>query len=387
LNSSELLNNGNFAETIDAILALRQTSASAGDFFNGSESIFIYGAGNCGRDVLNLLKSRNVQVSGFFDANLPVGKVVDGVLVMRPEDPLLSAKVRAVSCVIVAIFNPDVNIRSVVTFLERLGYGRIVTFPKLHRLFPHELGNRFWLTDTAIYDACRNDIIEVYSSWHDEESRNLYRAILSLRCSGDYAYLPEPSHETQYFDPTVAIWNTPLSFIDCGCFTGDTLDNLFGRFGKVASIIAFEPDPDNFLLLADKIRSRSERYAENLALYPCGVWSTTTMLQFNSGGGSSSAVSDKGETSVQCVALDDALPYYIPTLIKMDIEGAELDALSGGAGMIRKHRPSLAISAYHAPEHLWQIVLLLRQWNPGYKFFLRCYGYSGFETVVYAVQG
>ena len=46
-------------------------------------------------------------------------------------------------------------------------------------------------------------------------------------------------------------------------------------------------------------------------------------------------------------------------MIKFDIEGAELDALSGGRRTIRKNLPVLAVSTYHQQSHLWEIPLAI----------------------------
>ena len=74
----------------------------------------------------------------------------------------------------------------------------------------------------------------------------------------------------------------------------------------------------------------------------------------------------------------------MPTFIKMDIEGMEIDALRGAENLIRAHHPQLAICVYHDMSHIWRIPLLLREFYRGYRFYLRNYQYMGLETVVYA---
>ncbi|MCL1983378.1 MAG: FkbM family methyltransferase, partial [Clostridiales bacterium] len=74
-----------------------------------------------------------------------------------------------------------------------------------------------------------------------------------------------------------------------------------------------------------------------------------------------------------------------PTYIKMDIEGAELMALKGAENIIRSHKPKLAISAYHKPEDVYTLPMLIRSYRNDYKFYLRHYTNSLNETVLYAV--
>jgi hypothetical protein len=88
---------------------------------------------------------------------------------------------------------------------------------------------------------------------------------------------------------------------------------------------------------------------------------------------------------IQCTALDEALPSFGPTVVKMDIEGAEHAALLGAARSIQTHRPGLAICLYHEPAHLWEIPFLIQSWNLSYRMYLRSHCYSGFDLVLYAI--
>jgi hypothetical protein len=86
------------------------------------------------------------------------------------------------------------------------------------------------------------------------------------------------------------------------------------------------------------------------------------------------------------VALDDVLPRFAPTFIKLDIEGAEIRALRGAAEMIQVHRPRVAACVYHLPGHLWEVPEYLRELLPENRLFLRYHGFNGFDAVAYAVE-
>ena len=99
-----------------------------------------------------------------------------------------------------------------------------------------------------------------------------------------------------------------------------------------------------------------------------------------------SNISKSGATVVQCTAIDDVLPNFAPNLIKMDIEGAEYDAILGARNTIASYLPGLAISLYHRPEHIWQLPFLVENIAPKkYQFFVRSHALNGFELVLYAI--
>ena len=70
--------------------------------------------------------------------------------------------------------------------------------------------------------------------------------------------------------------------------------------------------------------------------------------------------------------------------IKMDIEGAELSALSGAIETIRKHKPKLAIALYHSVNDFVEIPKFIDDLNLGYNFHLGHYTIHSEETILFA---
>ena len=131
-------------------------------------------------------------------------------------------------------------------------------------------------------------------------------------------------------------------FINCGAYNGDTVKRL-NTFGKVDAIVCVEPDPGNFELLTQYLCTKHNEIAQSVIAIPCGALSNEAQLHF-SRAEASSTISDKGESIIQCVALDHVIPNFKPTFISMDIEGAELEALRGAETLIKENKPDLAIS-------------------------------------------
>ena len=351
--------------------------------------VILYGAGGVGRDVHVLLKRHGWDVRCILDRRAQPGAHWDETPIYLPDENPLTAAERASLPVIISIFNRDADIPAIVRALVGWGYGACIPFVDLHNRFAAELGDRFWLTHCSFYDEQVMAISEAAALWADETSQRLYASLVAFRRSGDYALLPPPdTDQVQYFPDDIPGWPpTPLRLVDCGAYDGDTLAAL-GKSGVlVEAIAAFEPDLANFLRLAARARGYAPMPSGGLVLWPCGVTAQTELLAFASGRGEGSALATEGGALTPCVALDDALPGFRPNLIKMDIEGAEPDALRGAAELIRQHRPTLAICVYHRPGHLWEIPQQIARWRLDYRFYLRSHAHDDFDVVLYALPG
>lgn len=71
--------------------------------------------------------------------------------------------------------------------------------------------------------------------------------------------------------------------------------------------------------------------------------------------------------------------------IKMDVEGGEKYILEGALDTIKRLRPKLAVAIYHEPNHFWDYPSFLLDNLEDYNYYLRQYGYSRFETLLYAI--
>ncbi len=174
-------------------------------------------------------------------------------------------------------------------------------------------------------------------------------------------------------------------FVDCGAFDGDTalsfLDSTQGRFKH---LYGFEPDPSNFAKLKSVVDRQPER--DRFTIRQAAVGNRNCTLQFSGDATASSAVGT-GDLRVKCITLDDELGAERPTIIKMDIEGFEPQALAGARKIIEQDAPLLAISSYHSQDHLWKIPLQIREYNPAYRFYLRPHMRDVWDLVCYAVPG
>jgi FkbM family methyltransferase len=355
------------------------------DWLNGSCPIFIYGTGSMAYDIQHVLVGHGLQVFGFIDHLDQATSPVDGVPVYKPETarPVVADQKKAV--VVVGIHNRLANLTAILQLLKACGFERVIYPVELYDIFESELGSRYWLTKRDFYLSYESSLEETLALWADETSRAIFHSIMKFRLDGDPNLLPPPDLTNQYHPFDLPAWITPLRLVDCGAFNGDTIADLIKNQFQIEALAAFEPDLDNFNMLSSFINSQPDNLPDS-QLWPCGVYSSTIQLTFDAEKGEASSITNLGSKVIQCVALDDALPTFAPTLIKMDIEGAEYEALLGARRLITTHLPGLAISVYHHPEHLWKLPLWVDHSFPGkYKLYLRSHAYNDFELVLYAI--
>jgi FkbM family methyltransferase len=365
---------------VDLQRALDQAARSRPPAIGGA--YVVYGAGGFGKALGALLEGAGAKVVAFIDA-APKAEFP------WPVVPLSQAGTldRGLTAVI-GIYNPMVDIAPIVKALLDLGFREVLTPVQVyHRLAPHRPAARYWLTALPDYLARRDSILAAGALFADETSRRIYRDLWRYRLSGEVAFARPADHNTledQYFPADLPAWGDPIRLVDAGAYTGDTLLAAQRRGLRVEAVAAYEPDPANFARLVETLAGFPDARAFAI---PCGVLGSMAQVRFSAGVGAGSAISADGSVIIQCVSLDESLHGFRPNLIKMDIEGAEPEALLGARRTITASRPALAICVYHAPDHLWSIPLLLREWALGYRFHLRSHAHQGFDSVLYALPG
>ena len=152
---------------------------------------------------------------------------------------------------------------------------------------------------------------------------------------------------------------------------------------KAKRIHAFEPDPGSAARFCAWLQTCPER--ERIHLHPVALGSRPGSVTFQGTGALNASACQGGGTAVPCRTLDALLAEDPPDFIKMDIEGAELEALRGATQLLRRG-PQLAICLYHVQDHLWSIPLLVHALLPEHQLHLRYHGSDAWELVLYAVR-
>jgi hypothetical protein len=69
----------------------------------------------------------------------------------------------------------------------------------------------------------------------------------------------------------------------------------------------------------------------------------------------------------------------------MDVEGSEMEALSGAIETIKKHKPKLAVAVYHRREDIIEIPKFIQSIREDYKFYLRIHREVADDVILYAI--
>jgi FkbM family methyltransferase len=227
----------------------------------------------------------------------------------------------------------------------------------------------------------QDEFSETYKMLEDQKSKDIMVAFINAKISGDPGGLYSLAESNQYFVNLIHLEEAEV-FVDCGAYDGDTILAFVEKVkGKYSKIYAFEPDKDNQKKLLENINKAG---LSNIELIKKGSWSSKTSLRFSSDANMTSAITNGG-ISVPVDSIDNVINDNV-TLIKMDVEGAELESLKGAKKHISKNKPKLAICIYHKPEDLITIPQYIRGLESGYKFYLRHHQFISWETVLYAVR-
>ena len=346
------------------------------------QKIIVYGGGN-GFITLSMfvLQRFNIIPEIVFDKKYSVSERRNGTLFCHPDHFVPSKEILEKSLVIISLGNAEIR-QQVKSTLVKHGYKNVISAVDIYEYhLPNpspEIHQGF-----CFYKNAFPEIMQVLGLLKDENSREIFKQFLFTHLYRKRLDIPSEPVENQYFP--LDIWDNSVydRTIICGAYDGDTSLAIFKRIPQVNSMICIEPDPENF----EKMQKNIQPYKGNvkkLVLLPLGVYDKNVQMRFASGNVSNCAIAEDGDLLIQCVALDDCLPDEAPTLISMDVEGVELQALRGMTKIIKKHRPKLAICVYHSPEHIWKIPLFLHEIVPDYQFCLRNYSSFTSETVLYA---
>lgn len=153
-----------------------------------------------------------------------------------------------------------------------------------------------------------------------------------------------------------------------------------------AMIEVFEPSPRNQIIISRNASKNA--VADRVRVHPVGLWNEPARLAFRTHGAISSlqkaTMLDRSfafDETVEVVMLDEWVEREgidSLDLIKMDIEGAEIEALQGAAKTLQRFHPEILLQAYHLRDGTRTLERCLHQLEAlGYRS-RKVAGFDGF---------
>ncbi len=242
-----------------------------------------------------------------------------------------------------------------------------------------DLEIEFWKGFKEDFDENYDKYNSIYNLLCDDISKNQFYNLINFRLSHDLRYMRgfELKLEDQYFS-NVYSFDKDEVFLDVGGFDGFTTKEFIKRCPDYSKVYFFEPEKGNLIKAKELLKDHN-----NIEYLEYGLSNKKDKLYFDISG-PQSKISDSGSIVIEVAPLTSLVNDRI-TFIKMDIEGAEYEALEGSLDLIKKYHPKLALAVYHQANDFWRIPELIFSVRNDYDLYLRHYTEGIFDTIMYFV--
>jgi FkbM family methyltransferase len=343
------------------MLSLQET-VPLWDYLAGTKRpVLLYGMGNGADAILDECERRQIPCAGIFASDDFVRHQLFRGYVVTDYQTLTEQYPDAIILIAFASERPEILERFFRIAKEHETYA-----PHLPLFGDASVVSPAWLLDHE------EALEEVYERLADVKSQAVMKSILNYKISGKLSYLKNVTSRRQDLESLFDLGDKE-SYADLGAYTGDTIAEFLSLTDHhYEHIYAVEPDPRNFAKL--KWFAETEQL-RNCSLFCKAIWSGDTSLSFAARGGRMSRLDLEGNDRVQGITLDEMVGERPVSYIKMDVEGAEEEALLGGQQCIRRERPRMMVAGYHHDDDLWRLPLLIWRICPDYQIYLRRHPY------------
>lgn len=200
----------------------------------------------------------------------------------------------------------------------------------------HNLLNRFAPSESQVF-ACQGPL-------------EGYRMCIDWKRYRSFVY---GTWEPKLMQVVTDIVKQGMTVIDVGAHIGYYSLYFAKCAGPTGRIFSFEPVPENFELLRKNVLLNQISWIQAFsnAVYSCTKDISLFVPEESANPGEASVVEDRGtrQILVHAVALDSfcSSGNIRPDVIKLDVEGAELDVLLGARTTIERYSPKLLIELHH----------------------------------------
>ncbi len=328
--------------------------------------IVLYGMGNGADKIIKVLEEKEIPFKGIFASN---GFVRNKTFHSLPIESYDTLKERFGEMVVLLCFGT--HLPEVIENIKRIAGEQELYAPEV----PVIGGGLF---DKDYYDRNKTDFDNILHKLADEQSQKTFESLIKYKISGkiDYILGCEVSPTEPYSSFLTPFKNEKI--LDLGAYNGDTALEFAEKFTDYQKLIAVEPDKKTFKKLVLNTQNLK------IECHNVCISDFTGKGCFTMNAGRNSAVGEGAE--MDFFTVDDLLKGGEVTLIKMDVEGEELNAIRGAEKTIKQFKPRMIISAYHRTEDFLSLPKEVLKIRPDYKIYMRHFpSIPAWDTVYYFV--
>lgn len=328
-----------------------------------NKRILMYGIGNQFEECYKLFADKECL---FFDGDPKKwGKTHNGNIINAPQE--MPKCINNDSAVIITSIRNQYEIAKML--VETIGIPSSMIYMYTCRWYEDKIYN----LDILQYNW--DKIITYSQKFADAESCRYYlNSAMARRERNPLLLAPNPNcrENGEYGD--IVCLKKKDSIIDCGAYTGDTVELYMKKLSGECKIYAIEPYEMSFRSLKKRIADNS--WEDRVIAYNCAVGHkpAKTIIRYNANdfamGISLSKTEGKEGQQVRVESLDNLFENTNISYIKFDIEGEEKKALRGAKKIIEKCHPRLMVSAYHKIEDFWELPEIIWSINENYKIYV-----------------
>ena len=222
------------------------------------------------------------------------------------------------------------------------------------------------LFNATFVHAHQKELETVHDLLADDRSKKVLENIIHFKLTGKLPYLTDSFSEKGEAMRLLELGQNE-SYLDLGAYRGDTIQEfLHCTKGHYRHITALEPDRKTY----QKLKAYAATMHDT-QLWNMGIWDRDDTLSFNASLGRGSSLQAGGSQLLAVTKIDTLYRIQHVSYIKMDVEGAEKQALLGGIHTIQRDKPKLNIALYHRSEDLFTLPLFIHEICPDYRLYLR----------------
>jgi FkbM family methyltransferase len=323
--------------------------------FYSIENFIIFGAGLAHIPVGEYLSALGRNIVAFTDNDRSkFGKQIGSIPIISPYE-LGKILASNVGIVIASSYQREIYKQ----LIEECDVDPSIIFPYMTEMFTVQYGEE-------PYKNTVKNMESLLPMMADDESRAYLINLVEFRRTLDPSFLIPNKKQIGFYDYQTNIPQISNNsvLIDCGAYTGDTAE-IFSKRAKVKKIYAVEGMAKNFTHLKNWAKNFNSTEVVPLQCF-LGKEEGSVEISLSDASVDADPRATYMQTSlpvqryseiVKVLTLDSLFDWKKEKidLIKVDVEGADLDVLMGGSKLITQHSPNLMIASYHRSSHLWEI--------------------------------